>query len=659
MAMAVFGFTLNLLTLTGLILGLGMIVDGSIVILENIHNYRERGAKPDVAAILGSHEMVRAIVASTATTLCVFIPVIIFKNDLEMMGQLFNDLVFTVVISLVASLVVALTIVPALSGPIMKLDTRLQKPLRNPLLRGVDNGMEAFFRLLERGYRRALEYSLSRRLLVLLFVSALLAFSLVQFEGMGMNLFVRSRTDDSVSISLTMPQGSTIDETEKVLLDLQRAVEAQVEGYRNIIVTARRPGRGGSQGTLQITLPEPAAQIDTPASIQQKLTPIISAVPGVRASFSAGRGFGGSSPVDISVSSRDREALAETAEEIRGILERHLPQVESPVVNMDEGGPQLEVELDRDRAAALGVSLSAVASEIRIAMNGSSAGSLTRGDQLVGITVRLREEDRRGLPNLDAVSVMSRGGSRVPLSNVARIVENRSPSSIRREDQARVLRVTGGLAPGIAATEMQALVKATVAERLIHREGVSVTFRGEAEEINRYSRSFLYIILAAVLLVFGVMASQFESFVDPLIIFFSIPLLFIGVIWVYKISGEPFSLFSGVGVVALVGIVVNNGIVLVDYTNTLRQRGLAVRDACLEAGRSRLRPILMTSLTTILGMVPIAFFPGAGADTIQPIGKTMVGGLAVASFMTLIVTPVMYSLLNSRHDRARKRKGVK
>ncbi|MDR1636131.1 MAG: efflux RND transporter permease subunit, partial [Treponema sp.] len=173
--------------------------------------------------------------------------------------------------------------------------------------------------------------------------------------------------------------------------------------------------------------------------------------------------------------------------------------------------------------------------------------------------------------------------------------------------------------------------------------------------IDTYFWRFVFIVATAVFLVFGVMASQFESFVDPLIIFFSIPLLFIGVIWIYKIGNEAMSMFSAVGIVALVGVVVNNGIVLVDYTNTLRARGMKVRDACLEAGRNRLRPILMTSLTTILGMFPIAFFPGAGADTIQPIGKTFVGGLTVSSIMTLFVTPVMYSLLNSRHDRKREK----
>jgi multidrug efflux pump subunit AcrB len=193
-----------------------------------------------------------------------------------------------------------------------------------------------------------------------------------------------------------------------------------------------------------------------------------------------------------------------------------------------------------------------------------------------------------------------------------------------------------------------------VVERyLVPREEVTVRYLGEATEIAAYYGRFIFIIATAVFLVFGVMASQFESFVDPLIIFFSIPLLFIGVIWIFKLTNQAMSMFSVVGIVALVGVVVNNGIVLVDCANTLRARGMKVREACLEAGRNRLRPILMTSLTTILGMLPIAFFPGAGADTIQPIGKTFVGGLFVQSFMTMFVTPVMYSLLNSRHDKKR------
>ncbi|MDR2159924.1 MAG: efflux RND transporter permease subunit [Treponema sp.] len=651
MFMSVFGFTLNLLTMTGLIMGLGMTMDGSIVILENVHSYRERGAKPEIAAILGSREMFRAIVASSATTLCVFIPLIIYKNDLREMGQLFNDLIFTVVISLICSLAVAVTLVPSLCGSILKLNTRRQRPLKNPLLRGLDDRMEGFFKTLEGGYRRALDYCLSRRLLVLSLAFLLLALSVLQFDGIGMNLYIRTRTDDNVTLNLAMPQGTAIDVTEAALFDLEELVREEVRGYRSIVLTARRSGN--NQGSLQIILPEPGRQIDTPDSIIRKLGPRISLIPGARVRFRVGRGMGNTQAVEVAVSSRDYGAIMAAADEILHIMTRYLPEIENPMVNIDEGAPQLRVAVDRDRAAAFGVSIPVVAQEIRTAMDGYTATTMNRGDRLVDVRVMLRDEDREGLPNLDAIFVMSRSGARVSLSNVARIEEGRAPSSIRREKQERLIRITGDLAAGIAVTDMQRRLEAVVRQHFVPREGVTVRYLGEAQEIAAYYGRVVVIIITAVFLVFGVMASQVESFVDPLIIFFSIPLLFIGVIWIYKFTNEAMSMFSAVGIVALVGVVVNNGIVLVDYTNTLRARGMKVREACLEAGRSRLRPILMTSLTTILGMAPIAFFPGAGADTIQPIGKTFVGGLTVSSLMTLFVTPVMYSILNSRHDRKR------
>jgi HAE1 family hydrophobic/amphiphilic exporter-1 len=657
MFMAVFGFTLNLLTMTGLIMGLGMTMDASIVILENIHTYRERGAKPDIAAILGSREMLRAILASSATTICVFIPLIIYKNDLREMGQLFSDLIFTVVISLICSLAVAITLVPSLCGSILKLNTRRQKPLKNPLVRRIDDGMENFFKGMENKYYNALDYCLSHRALVLVLVLLLLGYSLMQFGGIGMNMYMRTRTDDNVNLNISMPQGTAMDVTEETLFALEDLIKEQVRGYKNIILTARRSGT--NQGGIQIILPEPALQIDTPETVIRKLTPHTNAIPGAQVSFRAGRGMGSTQAVEIAISSRDYDAIMETGEEIRGIMARYLPEIENPTVNIDEGAPQLRVAIDRDRAASFGLSLSAIASEIRAAMDGSVAATLSQGDRIVNVTIMLRDEDRVGMPNLDAVFVMGRGGHRIPLSNVASIEEGRAPSSIRREKQERVIRVTGDLPPGIAATDMQRRLESVVKQYLAPREGVTVRYLGEATEIARYYGRFIFIIATAVFLVFGVMASQFESFVDPLIIFFSIPLLFIGVIWIFKLTNQAMSMFAAVGIVALVGVVVNNGIVLVDSANTLRARGLKVREACLEAGRNRLRPILMTSLTTILGMFPIAFFPGAGADTIQPIGKTFVGGLFVQSFMTLFVTPVMYSLLNSRHDKRRAKKAAK
>ena len=653
MCMSAFGFTLNLLTMTGLIMGMGMTTDASIVILENVYRYRSRGAKAEIAAILGSREMLRAIITSTVTTLCVFIPLIIYKNDLEMMGQLFSDLIFTVVISLACSLAVAVTLVPSLSGSVLVLYTRKQKPLKLGFLRAIDNACESFLLLMEKGYKKGLAYCLSHRLLVVALVLSLMAFTLMQFENIGMNMYFRSRTDDNVNINIAMPQGTTIDETEKVLFQLEELIRKEVVGYRNIILTARRTGN--TQGTIQITLPEPARQIDTPDSIIRKLTPYTNSIPGSQISFRAGRSMGSGNAIDIALSSKDYNAIMETAGEIFQIIGRHLPEIENPTLNINEGAPQLVIQIDRDRAAALGVSLASIASEIRTAMDGTNVTTMSRGDRLLDVRVMLRDQDRVGMPNLDAVFVMSRNGSRISLSNVASIVEGRAPSSIRRERQQRVIRLSGELPGTIAATDMQRRLEATINEYLIPNESVTIRYLGESAEINAYYRHYILIIATAIFLVFGVLASQFESFVDPFIIFFTIPLLFIGVIWIYKIGNQAMSMFSAVGIIALVGVVLNSGIILVDYTNTLRARGLSVMEACLEAGRSRLRPILMTSLSTILAMTPIAFFPGAGADTIQPIGKTFVGGLTVSTFMTLFLIPTIYSLLNSRHDKKKQK----
>jgi len=661
MCMSIFGFTLNPLTMNGLIMGMGMTTAGAIVMLETIYHPRSRGAKSGIAAMLGSREMLLAIMSSTTTTICVFVPLIIYKNDLEQMGQLFSDLVFTVVISLVVSLIVAFTLVPSLCGSILPLNTRKQKPLKNRVLRAIDNGTERVITAMENGYKRAIKYCLSHRLLLVILVLLMLIFSLQQFGNIGMNMYFRSRIDDNVNINIAMPQGTAIDVTEKTLFHLEDIIKQEVKGYRNIILTARRTGTNNnpSQGVIQIILPEPARQIDTPNSIIRKLTPITDAIPEATISYRAGRAMGTSSPVEIAVSSKDYDAIIATADEILTIIRRYLPEIENPTVNIDEGAPQLLIQIDRNRAAALGVSLSSIASEINTAMNGSNVTTMSTGDRLINIRVQLRDEDQVGMPNLDAISVVSRNGSRISLSNMASIVESRAPSSIRREKQERVIRITGGLSGEIAATDMQKHLEETVNEYLVPREGVTIRYLGEAADIQTYYGRFILIIAVAIFLIFGVMASQFESFVDPLIIFFSIPLLFIGVIWIYKFGNQAMTMFSIIGVIALIGVVVNAGIILVDYTNTLRARGMSVQEACIEAGRRRLRPILMSALSTILAMVPIAFFPGAGADTIQPIGETFVGGMTVSTFMTLFIIPVMYSLLNSWHDKKKAKEAAR
>lgn len=651
------GLTLNTISLTGLIMGLGMIVDASIVILDNIYHYRERGTKTRIAAILGSQEMMTAIMGSTLTTLCVFIPILLFRGRLGMMGQLFNDLVFTICFSLGASLLVAVTLVPVLCGPVMKLDTRVQKPLRNPLFRKIDGILEKGFASMEGGYKKALDFCLRNRLIVVGLVTVLTASALLQFTGFGMNLFPRTSTDDSLTISLTLPLGTVKERTSALLDDLQAYVEANVKGYTRLVRSVGG-GSSGNSGSLQILLPEPAKQEDTPASIRTKLTPWTGNVAGADFTFSAGRRFSSRSAVDVEIRSRNQAASLEEAAEIQRIIATNLPEVQNLAISLDQGSPELLVSIDRDRAAMFGFSLAQIAREIRASMYGTTVSSYDAGGDTLDVVVRLREEDRVSLADLKSVFLVNQAGDRIPVSSLAHISNSTAPQQIQRENKQRIIHVRGDLpaTSRLTSTEISKLAGKVLEEKYVRREGVTVSMGGESIEVDTYLPVLILIIAVAVFLVYGVMASQFESFIDPLIIFFSIPLMFIGVVWIYKLTKDSFSLFSMIGVVTLAGVVVNNGIVLVDYTNTLRARGMPLFEACSEAGRRRLRPIMMSTLTTLLGIMPLALFPGKGTESIQPIAKTLFGGLFVSSIMTLFLTPVLYNIFNTHGERMNLKK---
>jgi HAE1 family hydrophobic/amphiphilic exporter-1 len=651
------GLTLNTISLTGLIFALGMVVDASIVILDNIFRYRERGAKPRIAAILGTQEMMVAIMGSTLTTLCVFIPIILFRADLGQMGQLFNDLVFTVCFSLAASLVVAVTIVPVLSGPVMQLNTRVQKPLRNPVLKKIDDTLELLFSAQERGYQKALEFCLRNRFLIVALVAVILVSAILQLTAFGLNLYPRSNTDDILTVNLTMPLGTTRDRTQALLEELQVYLKSKIKNYKRLVLSVGSSSAGNS-GSLQIMLPDPKDQTDTPTSIKAKLASYIGSVPGAAFSYSSGRQFSSGSAVDVQIRSKDQSASFAAAQEIKRIIASELPQVENLAISLEQGSPELLIQIDRDRAAMFGFSLSQIAREIRSSVYGITAATYDSGGKLIDVVVKLREEDRRTLSDLKSIFLISSSGDRIPVSNFVTISNSTAPQRINRENKQRVVRVTGSLSASakLTSTEMTQTVQKVLDDNYVPRENVTVSLGGESADVGTYLPVFILIIVVAVFLVYGVMASQFESFIDPLIIFISIPLMFIGVVWIYKLTNDSFSLFSMIGIVALAGVVVNNGIVLVDYTNTLRARGFKLFEACSEAGRHRLRPILMSTLGNLLGIMPLALFPGKGTENIQPIAKTMFGGLLVSSVMTLFLTPVLYHLFNSIGDRKNKKK---
>ncbi len=659
MAMFFFGITLNMMSLTGLILGLGMIVDNSIVILENIHQYRERGAKLRASAILGSHEMLNAIIASTLTTLCVFLPMIIWKDGLDMFGEFFSDMMFTVVISLTVSFFTAVTLVPALSSKLIKLYTHRQRPIKNPLLKSLDAVGERALNGLGNAYRRGLVFVLRNRLMVISLVAVLLVLSLVKFSSMGMSLMPRGDSDDEVQIDVTLPVGSTMEATEQVLVGLSRIVEEEVTGYEHLSMSVATSGRfstkGNNEGKLEITLPSLKEQTVSASEIQTILRKHLNDFPDAEITISSGRTFGSSSAIDVVVYSDNLDLAQETAVEIRDLIKENIPEAVDPVTDLDEGTPEYRLVVDRDRAASYGLTVSQIAAAVNGLVDGTTPTSYWDDATELDVILQLAETDRADLEDLGSLFILSSSGEEVALSNLVKYELTTGPLEINRENETRTVHVTGDIITGAAANIVQPKIAALLEEKLILPDGVTYDFAGDRMNLAEMIPTVITIGIVAIMMIFAVMASQFESLVDPFIIFFSIPLLFIGVVGIYLITGAVLSVFSLIGMIVLMGIVVNNGIVMVDYMNLLRKRGATVHEAILEGAKSRLRPILMTSLTTILGMVPMAFFPGEGTEMIRPIGQTIVGGLTGSTLITLFVTPVMYSLVNRERKKDRNR----
>jgi len=648
MVMSIAGITINTMSMVGLILGLGMIVDASIVVLENIHGYRAKGNNSAVAAILGSQEMFNAIFASTATTLCVFIPVILYKNELEMMGQMFQDLALTVVISLTASLFVAVTLVPALCGSILRLDTRTQKPLRFRPVRALDGALEKVETTVQDGYAGSIRFVLRHRLLMVTFIGVLLFYSILQFSGLGMNLTPSMSTDDRVQLGVTLPAGTTQEVTKEYLFSMQKLIEANVQGYTSIITQVGT----GNTGSIQLNLPDIDEQTVTALDLQNAIRPFFLRWPEATWAFSAGRGPDSSSAIDVEIRSDDSNATQAVVDDIMKILADKVPQLASIQSDLSNGDPQIRVVVDQSRAAALGVNMSTVGTTLQAAIEGLTASKtyVLNDETSIDLVSSLDSNEVTSLNDIGSLLVSGKSGM-VRLDSIASLILENSPKTISREDKQRVNHVTGTLADGYSASEVQAAVEKVLDSSLVVPDSVTISYSGEAYRINQFGGSVIIVIIVALFLVYAVMAAQFESLLDPFIIFTSIPLLLIGVIWIHVFMGESFSLYSAVGIVALAGIVVNNGIVLVDAINRLVLKKIPVFEAIEEAGRGRLKPILMTTLTTVLGLVPLAFFPGSGGELMQPIALTIVGGLMAGAFLTLFITPILYSLLNVRREK--------
>ena len=652
LSMSFAGITLNMMTLTGLILGVGMIVDASIVMIDNIYSYRSRGAKPKISAILGSQEMIVSVISGNLTTICVFVPFLLYMKDLGMMGQMFKGIIFTIVIALCSSLLVAIFLVPVLAGKFLPLTNRKEKPVKSRIMKGFYGLCTKVLDAITKVYSRILKKALEYRAVTIIIAVCLLVIAISLLPTLGMNMMPQGN-DDSVTLSITLPIGTPLDDTRDVSLAMEQIVRKEIPSFEKLITTVGGGGRNANtyKSSIQITLNKDSGSA---VEVQNKLRKYFTQFPGAKFSFGAGtRGQMMGSDIDIALRSDDLDEALSVADKIVSVME-DISALGDITIDTEEGLPQVEIEIDRERAYSFGVDVSTVAKEINYAVNGVTSTTYRQAGKDYDVTVMYQPSDRENIIDLETMYVSGTGG-KVSLSNFATLKKGLGPVSIKRENQRRIVHITASILTSDNANLVEDAIKEGIANTFIVPDNVSVSYEGSWQDTNEQMKLYSGILIMAILLVFGVMAATYESFKAPLINLATIPFLLIGVVFLYKIIGQPLSIMAMVGMIMLVGIVVNNGIILVDYTNLLRNRNIPMMEACFQAGVSRLRPVLMTTLTTILGMIPMCFASEGQSAMVQPIGIAVVGGLTSSTFVTLLVIPVLYSLVMKDEKKLKSR----
>ena len=652
LSMSFAGITLNMMTLTGLILGVGMIVDASIVMIDNIYSYRSRGAKPKISAILGSQEMIVSVISGNLTTICVFVPFLLYMKDLGMMGQMFKGIIFTIVIALCSSLLVAIFLVPVLAGKFLPLTNRKEKPVKSRIMKGFYGLCTKVLDAITKVYSRVLKKALEYRAVTIIIAVCLLVIAISLLPTLGMNMMPQGN-DDSVTLSITLPIGTPLEDTRDVSLAMEQIVRKEIPSFEKLITTVGGGGRNANtyKSSIQITLNKDSGSA---VEVQNKLRKYFTQFPGAKFSFGAGtRGQMMGSDIDIALRSDDLDEALSVADKIVSVME-DISALGDITIDTEEGLPQVEIEIDRERAYSFGVDVSTVAKEINYAVNGVTSTTYRQAGKDYDVTVMYQPSDRENIIDLETMYVSGTGG-KVSLSNFATLKKGLGPVSIKRENQRRIVHITASILTSDNANLVEDAIKEGIANTFIVPDNVSVSYEGSWQDTNEQMKLYSGILIMAILLVFGVMAATYESFKAPLINLATIPFLLIGVVFLYKIIGQPLSIMAMVGLIMLVGIVVNNGIILVDYTNLLRNRNIPMMEACFQAGVSRLRPVLMTTLTTILGMIPMCFASEGQSAMVQPIGIAVVGGLTSSTFVTLLVIPVLYSLVMKDEKKLKSR----
>ena len=640
------GQTVNLLTMGGLALGIGMMVDSSIVILEHIFTYRERGYSLKEAAKEGASEMGPAVIASTTTTLVVFLP-IVFTQGIA--AQIFKPLALTVAFSLVASLVAAITIVPMLSSRMLgKISA--------------DGGRRYWFnRLLNRVtnvYSKILRRAIKLRKTTVFATIAILVGSIFLVPQLGV-AFMPEADQGQIEISARTPTGTNLETTLEVAEKINEIIFEDEEYIDSAYVSVGSPGGMAfgattNSASYMIQLIPSNERDVTTEDLLHKWDEQLQNIAGaeIRVNILGGTISTGD-PIQIQLSGADFDVLSEISHQFTEII-ADVEGVHNPRSSADRGRPEMQIVVDRDAAAEYGLTYQSVMGQISATLNGQIATQFRYEGNEFDVRVMLPKESRQNMEDIEQLKIMTPTGDQISLSTIADLELVEGPVALTRQNQQRLVTVSSGIV-GRDLGSVVADIEAKL-DSVNLPEGYSYSIGGEFEEMVEAFADLALALIFAIFLVYAVMAVQFENFLHPFIIMFSMPTMIVGVILGLYVTGLPFSIPAFIGLIMLAGIVVNNGIILVDYINILRRKGAERYEAIIEAGKTRLRPILMTTLTTILGMIPLSLALGEGAEAQQPLAVVIIFGLLTSMLFTLFFVPVVYTLFDDLSQKLRRRK---
>jgi len=643
--------TLNIMTLGGLALGIGMLVDNAIVVLENIYRLHERGEPIERAAVDGAGEVTAAVIASTLTTVVVFLPLVFMRG---MSGVMFKQLSIVVAFSLMCSLAVALTLVPMLCARVLSFKFE-NAAGRRTLGRRIYEGSGRLLTGLENSYKRLLHASLNHRVLVVMAAVVLMAAVVPLAPYIGAEL-MPSTDEGEVRVEAEMEVGTRLDLLDSKFRVLEEIVNESVPEIRNVVTNvggSRWYGSGGHTGDIRISLKPQAERLRSSQQIADDLRKRLSGIPGMIVRTRAGQGLmvmrmgtAEANKVIMEIRGHDFRTADLLARQVQDIVDG-VEGVADTRLSRDPGGPEELILIDRQKAADMHLTVSRIANALQTILSGTEAGYYRQAGDEFTILVKLRNAEKADLKDILDLTLTNAEGEPVVLRNVVDVAPRRGPVLVERKDQERIITITAE----ISGRDMGSVI--TDIRQQMHSVPVpaefTIGFGGDYEEQQKSFRELLFSCVLALVLVYMVMACQYESLRDPFVVMFSVPLAAIGVILVLFYTGTTFNIQSFIGCIMLGGIVVNNAILLVDHTNLLRRRdGMPIREAIEEAGRRRLRPILMTALTTILGLLPLAIGLGEGGEAQAPMARVVIGGLLSSTLITLVFVPVVYSLFE-RH----------